>query len=101
MELWERIKQEKAIEQAGIEGLEVLCLISHIVYLTYSFPLQSCPFCSYSVVIENEQERLFRCESEECGIVSCRACKKEVRFSCMFLKQFYQSHPSCVIGSPT
>ncbi|KAF9506192.1 hypothetical protein BS47DRAFT_1399698 [Hydnum rufescens UP504] len=59
MGLWERIKQEKAISQAQIEGLE------------------SCPFCSYSVVIENEQERLFRCESEECGIVSCRACKKE------------------------
>ncbi|KAG8756247.1 hypothetical protein FRC12_010630, partial [Ceratobasidium sp. 428] len=58
-ELWHRIKQEQDIELAGIEGLE------------------SCPFCSYAVVIENEQERLFRCENIKCGIVSCRMCKKE------------------------
>ncbi|QRV85512.1 TRIAD3 [Ceratobasidium sp. AG-Ba] len=58
-ELWHRIKQEQEIELAQIPGLE------------------SCPFCSYAVVIENEQERLFRCENSECGVVSCRECKKE------------------------
>ncbi|KAG8688427.1 hypothetical protein FRC11_005453, partial [Ceratobasidium sp. 423] len=42
LELWHRIKQEKEIELAQIDGLE------------------SCPFCSYAVVIENEEERLFR-----------------------------------------
>lgn len=40
--------------------------------------LESCPFCSYAVVIENEHERLFRCENARCGVVSCRECKKEV-----------------------
>ncbi|ELU38545.1 IBR domain-containing protein [Rhizoctonia solani AG-1 IA] len=59
LELWHRIKQEKEIELAQIDGLE------------------SCPFCSYAVVIENEEERLFRCENSSCGIVSCRKCKKE------------------------
>ncbi|KDN43138.1 hypothetical protein RSAG8_06291, partial [Rhizoctonia solani AG-8 WAC10335] len=59
LELWHRIKQEKEIELAQIDGLE------------------SCPFCSYAVVIENEEERLFRCENSFCGIVSCRGCKKE------------------------
>ncbi|KAF8300413.1 hypothetical protein DL93DRAFT_2122285 [Clavulina sp. PMI_390] len=56
--LWERIKAEKSLEQAGIDGLE------------------SCPFCPYSVVIENEEEKLFRCENEDCMAVSCRKCKK-------------------------
>lgn len=59
LELWHRIKQEREIELAQIDGLE------------------SCPFCSYAVVIENDQERLFRCENASCGMVSCRACKKE------------------------
>ncbi|KAJ1300746.1 hypothetical protein OPQ81_002389 [Rhizoctonia solani] len=59
LELWYRIKQEKELELAQIDGLE------------------GCPFCSYAVVIENEDERLFRCENSSCGIVSCRTCKKE------------------------
>ncbi|TCD66626.1 hypothetical protein EIP91_001093, partial [Steccherinum ochraceum] len=58
MALYERIKQRKEIEAAGLEGLE------------------ECPFCEYKVVIENEHERLFRCENADCGAVSCRACKK-------------------------
>jgi TRIAD3 protein (E3 ubiquitin-protein ligase RNF216) len=59
--LWHRIKAEKDVEQAGIEGLE------------------SCPFCPYSVVIENEAEKLFRCENEDCRAITCRKCKKAVR----------------------
>ncbi|KAF7425989.1 hypothetical protein PC9H_008351 [Pleurotus ostreatus] len=58
LELYERVKQRKEIEMAGLEGLE------------------ECPFCEYKVVIENPEEKLFRCEREECGAVSCRACKK-------------------------
>ncbi|KAL4266826.1 RING-type domain-containing protein [Pleurotus pulmonarius] len=58
LQLYERVKQRKEIEMAGLEGLE------------------ECPFCEYKVVIENPQEKLFRCEREECGAVSCRACKK-------------------------
>ena len=58
--LYERVKQQKEIEAAGLEGLE------------------ECPFCEYKVVIENEQERLFHCQNEDCGAVSCRACKKLV-----------------------
>ena len=60
LELYERVKQRKEIEAAGLEGLE------------------ECPFCDYKVVIENDQERLFRCENEACGAVTCRQCKKLV-----------------------
>ncbi|OCH88146.1 hypothetical protein OBBRIDRAFT_795550 [Obba rivulosa] len=58
MELYERVKQRKEIEAAGLENLE------------------ECPFCEYKVVIENPEEKLFRCENEECGAVTCRQCKK-------------------------
>lgn len=60
LELYERVTQRKELEAAGLENLE------------------ECPFCEYQVVIENEQEKLFRCEREECGAVSCRKCKKLV-----------------------
>ena len=60
--LYERVIQRKELEAAGLENLE------------------ECPFCEYQVVIENEQEKLFRCEREECGAVSCRKCKKLVSF---------------------
>ena len=58
--LYERVSQRRELEAAGLDGLE------------------ECPFCEYQVVIENEQEKLFRCEREECGAVSCRRCKKLV-----------------------
>ncbi|KAL0071545.1 hypothetical protein AAF712_001402 [Marasmius tenuissimus] len=59
MELYERVKQAKEIEMAGLEGLE------------------ECPFCEYKCVIENPDEKLFRCgNAEDCGAITCRQCKK-------------------------
>lgn len=58
LSLYHKLKQAKEIEQAGLEGLE------------------ECPFCEFKVVMEDEGERLFRCLREECGVVSCRGCKK-------------------------
>ncbi|KAK7466958.1 hypothetical protein VKT23_004022 [Stygiomarasmius scandens] len=59
MELYERVKQRKEIEMAGLENLE------------------ECPFCEYKCVIENPDEKLFRCGNEEtCGAITCRQCKK-------------------------
>lgn len=76
--LYERVKQQKEIEAAGLEGLE------------------ECPFCEYKVVIENDQEKLFRCENAECGAVSCRACKKLVSATMPVviapLIHYYQDH---------
>lgn len=61
MELWERVKQRKEVEAAGLEGLE------------------ECPFCEWGCVIENAEEKLFRCGNiDACGVVSCRGCKKVV-----------------------
>lgn len=64
MNLYERVKQQKEIEAAGLEGLE------------------ECPFCEWKCVLEasNEEEKLFRCGNEVggCGVVSCRICKKKV-----------------------
>lgn len=66
MELWERVKQRKEVEAAGLDGLE------------------ECPFCEWGCVIENPDEKLFRCgNTDACGVISCRACKKVVRrFRC-------------------
>ncbi|KAG0695366.1 hypothetical protein DFH29DRAFT_271846 [Suillus ampliporus] len=58
LELYHRVRQRKDIEAAGLENLE------------------ECPFCEYKCVIENEMEKLFRCENVDCGAVSCRECKK-------------------------
>ncbi|KAJ7343378.1 hypothetical protein DFH08DRAFT_872523 [Mycena albidolilacea] len=58
MSLYERVKQTKEVEAAGIEGLE------------------ECPFCEFKIIIANDQEKLFACGNEECGAVSCRQCKK-------------------------
>lgn len=60
LELYERVKQRKDIEAAGLENLE------------------ECPFCEYKCVIDNDMEKLFRCENAECGAVTCRTCKKPV-----------------------
>lgn len=59
--LYERVKQRKEIEAAELENLE------------------ECPFCEYKCVIENEQEKLFRCENQDCLAITCRECKKLVR----------------------
>lgn len=35
-----------------------------------------CRFCPFACIIENPDERLFTCQRDECGIVSCRGCQK-------------------------
>lgn len=60
LELYGRVKQRKEIEAAGLANLE------------------ECPFCEYKCVIDNEMEKLFRCENAECAAVTCRTCKKPV-----------------------
>ncbi|ORY27659.1 hypothetical protein BCR39DRAFT_537745 [Naematelia encephala] len=56
--LYYRLVRAKEIELAGIEGLE------------------SCPGCDFAAIIDNPNEKLFRCESEGCKMVSCRKCKR-------------------------
>jgi TRIAD3 protein (E3 ubiquitin-protein ligase RNF216) len=61
MKLWERVKQRKEIEAAGLSGLE------------------ECPFCDYAVIIEDKEDKLLKCGNlDVCGVVSCRGCKKSV-----------------------
>lgn len=57
--LYERLKQQSELEAAGLEGLE------------------TCPDCSFAAIIDNPDEKLFRCLNETCGKVSCRGCWKE------------------------
>ncbi|ORY86653.1 hypothetical protein BCR35DRAFT_277479 [Leucosporidium creatinivorum] len=56
LELLHKIRMEKEVDEAGLEGLE------------------KCPFCPYAAVIENPNERLFHCEREGCRKTSCRKC---------------------------
>ncbi|KAK4057099.1 hypothetical protein OIO90_001999 [Microbotryomycetes sp. JL221] len=54
-----KIKQERELDEAELMGLE------------------KCPKCPFAIVIENDLERLLRCQRDDCGFVSCRKCKKE------------------------
>lgn len=76
--LYERVRQRRDLEAAALEGLE------------------ECPFCEYRVVmdVDIEVDKLFRCQNEECGKVSCRKCKKEV---CRFYPRFFEGR--CIYDS--
>jgi len=58
LELLQRLRFAQELEDAAIEGLE------------------TCPSCPWAVVIDNLDEKLFRCQNEACGKVSCRQCRK-------------------------
>ena len=60
LDLYYRIRQRKEIAAAGLDGLE------------------DCPYCDFKYVIENPDEKLFRCQNEECQAITCRFCKKPV-----------------------
>ena len=60
LDLYHRLKQTKEIENAELAGLE------------------NCPNCPWACVIEDENEKLFRCGNEQCGNVTCRKCHKPV-----------------------
>lgn len=64
LKLWERVKQKAELTAAGLEGWE------------------ECPFCDFGCVMDVpiEEDKLFRCKNEDdCGLTSCRTCKKIVR----------------------
>jgi len=37
----------------------------------------TCPFCDYGAIVEDENDKEFRCQNKECEIVSCRSCRSE------------------------
>lgn len=38
--------------------------------------LESCPFCDYCMIMEDENNSVFECLNADCKIKSCRKCKK-------------------------
>jgi TRIAD3 protein (E3 ubiquitin-protein ligase RNF216) len=58
LHLYHRLKQASELESAGLIGLE------------------TCPQCPYSAIIENPDEKLFRCQAPDCGVISCRKCRR-------------------------
>ena len=54
----QKIKTEKELDNPELEGLE------------------HCPHCPFAMFIDNDQERLFKCQREDCMFVSCRKCKR-------------------------
>lgn len=81
LSLYNRMKQVKEVEAAGLDGLE------------------SCPFCDYKVVIENAAEKLLRCQNEDCMTITCRECKKAVSSSSQSPSVFARSYCSSRIIS--
>jgi hypothetical protein len=76
-----QIKQEKELGEAGIEGLE------QCPYVLFFLPVSAVSslhtdarfppsFCPFAYIIDNPHERLFHCQRSDCGVVSCRQCKK-------------------------
>jgi len=59
LQLYHRVCARRDLQAAGLDDLE------------------ECPFCDYAVVVENPDEKLFRCQREDCAEVSCRKCKKQ------------------------
>uniref|UniRef100_A0A914V487 RING-type domain-containing protein n=1 Tax=Plectus sambesii TaxID=2011161 RepID=A0A914V487_9BILA len=39
--------------------------------------METCPFCDFALIIENADERLFRCQNPDCLKESCRECKEQ------------------------
>ena len=37
----------------------------------------TCPFCDFGAIVENDDDKEFRCQNKECQIVSCRKCRVE------------------------
>ena len=58
IDLYFRLKQTAELAAAELDNLE------------------HCPGCSYAAIIENLEEKLFRCLNENCKQVTCRQCKK-------------------------
>jgi len=50
--------QEENIRQAAIDGLEC------------------CPYCPYAVIVDNPDDKIFRCLNPECMKETCRLCKE-------------------------
>ncbi|KAG0303098.1 hypothetical protein BGZ98_006991 [Dissophora globulifera] len=53
----QRARQQEELKMAGLDSLV------------------ECPFCSYAAVVENDEDREFRCQAPKCSKVSCRLCK--------------------------
>ncbi|KAF9086546.1 hypothetical protein BGX23_008793 [Mortierella sp. AD031] len=52
-----RARQQSELKMAGLDSLV------------------ECPFCSYAAIVENDEDKEFRCEGPKCRKVSCRFCK--------------------------
>jgi len=61
LSLYWKVRQAKEVEMAALDGLE------------------ECSQCEYKAVMDNRWERVFMCQTKECGAVTCRDCKKPVR----------------------
>ncbi|KAF9576631.1 hypothetical protein EC968_006979 [Mortierella alpina] len=53
-----RARQQQELKMAGLDSLV------------------ECPFCPYAAVMENENDKEFRCQARRCRKISCRLCKQ-------------------------
>ncbi|KAF9901329.1 hypothetical protein EC991_006256 [Linnemannia zychae] len=52
-----RARQQNELKMAGLDSLV------------------ECPFCSYAAIVENDEDKEFRCQGPKCHKVSCRLCR--------------------------
>jgi len=63
--------------QSGDALREVLLPLSDTLTKASIEGFVACPFCDYGAIVENDNDKEFRCQNTECEKVSCRACRAE------------------------
>src|SRR5579859_4149856 len=59
LSLRDKLASEVAIREAEIDGFV------------------TCPFCDFGAILEDMEDKEFRCMNSECEVISCRSCRLE------------------------
>ena len=71
--LFQLNEMEKFFDERKFEFYQKQLLADELRKAGLDSSLDSCPFCEFSMIIDNQNERVFKCLN--CSIESCRSCK--------------------------
>src|SRR5579859_1243074 len=63
-----------------LESGEVLRVVTAVKIVLIQASIEgfvTCPFCDFGAIVENQDDKEFRCQNSECKIISCRSCRLE------------------------